>query len=271
MDVWVSFPTKMGANNTNDSTTEIEKTQKKVSHCWGNAQIPFALPFLTLPNSNLATFLSPPQLHSSFTAVADHFFTLLHSLASQNPFLNKIISLPSQFHTLCVQVLLNFPLFSAIYVPKIMPNLVVFGFRFGSRIAWDWWVIIILLLFYLGIRWQDWLWLMGFWISWTFTTPCSLLGLFWHGFPTLLLPLLVPSGEMPSFVLLLWGLHNYMFFFFSIGLSYHVIIDTTEAIVNPLSFHRLTCIIKYLKIRFISISLYVINTIKLLRLTLHRK
>jgi len=114
-------PTKMGANNTNDSSTEIEKTQKKVSHCWGNAQIPFALPFLTLPNSNFATFLSPPQLHTSFTAAADHFLTLLHSLASQNPFLNKIISLPSQFHTLCVQVLLkNFPLFASIYVAKIM-------------------------------------------------------------------------------------------------------------------------------------------------------
>lgn len=97
-------PTKMGANNTNDSSTEIEKTQKKVSHCWGNAQIPFALPFLTLPNSNFATFLSPPQLHTSFTAAADHFLTLLHSLASQNPFLNKIISLPSQFHTLSVQI-----------------------------------------------------------------------------------------------------------------------------------------------------------------------
>ncbi|XP_047154907.1 ylmG homolog protein 2, chloroplastic [Vigna umbellata] len=95
----------MGANNTNDSTTEIEKTQKKLSHCWGNAQIPFALPFLTLPNSNFATFLSPPQLHTSLTAVADHFFTLLHSLASQNTFLNRIISLPSQFHTLCIQIL----------------------------------------------------------------------------------------------------------------------------------------------------------------------
>ncbi|ESW08881.1 hypothetical protein PHAVU_009G082300 [Phaseolus vulgaris] len=93
----------MGANNTNDSSTEIEKT-KKVSHCWGNPQIPFAIPFLTLPNSNFTTFLSPPQLHTSFTTAADHFFTLLHTLASQNPFLNKIISLQSQFHTLCVQI-----------------------------------------------------------------------------------------------------------------------------------------------------------------------
>lgn len=94
----------MGAN-ANDLSTEIDCT-KKVSNCWGNGQIPFALPFLTLPNSNFTTLLSsPPQLlHTSFTTAADNFFRFVHSLASQNPFLNKVLSLPAEFHTLCVQV-----------------------------------------------------------------------------------------------------------------------------------------------------------------------
>ncbi|KAG5048310.1 hypothetical protein AAZX31_04G054800 [Glycine max] len=94
----------MGAN-ANDLSTEIDCT-KKVSNCWGNGQIPFALPFLTLPNSNFTTLLSsPPQLlHTSFTTAADNFFRFVHSLASQNPFLNKVLSLPAEFHTLCVQI-----------------------------------------------------------------------------------------------------------------------------------------------------------------------
>ncbi|TKY74855.1 YlmG-like protein 2 [Spatholobus suberectus] len=74
--------------NANDSSTE---TQTKVSNCWGNAQIPFALPF------NFTTFLSPPQLHTSITTAADHFFRLVRSL-------NKILSLPSEFHALSVQI-----------------------------------------------------------------------------------------------------------------------------------------------------------------------
>ncbi|KAG5018518.1 hypothetical protein AAZX31_06G052000 [Glycine max] len=78
----------------NDSSTEIDT--KKLSNCWGNAQMPFALPTL---------LSSPPQhLHTSFTTAADNFFRFLHSLASHNSFLNKILSLPSEFHTLCVQI-----------------------------------------------------------------------------------------------------------------------------------------------------------------------
>ncbi|KAK7311949.1 hypothetical protein RJT34_10442 [Clitoria ternatea] len=67
---------------------------KKFFHCWANPQMPFALPFLN----------SPPQLHKSITTVADNFIGFIHSLASQNPILNKILSLPSQFHTLCNQI-----------------------------------------------------------------------------------------------------------------------------------------------------------------------
>ncbi|RDX77201.1 YlmG-like protein 2, chloroplastic [Mucuna pruriens] len=82
----------MGVKKGNESSFE------KVWNCWGNAQLPFALPpFLTLPNSN---FTAPPQLHTS----AHHIFRFVHSLASQNPFLNNILSLPSQFHTFCVQI-----------------------------------------------------------------------------------------------------------------------------------------------------------------------
>lgn len=159
--------------------------------------MPFALPTL---------LSSPPQhLHTSFTTAADNFFRFLHSLASHNSFLNKILSLPSEFHTLCVQVRNSKLPLSWYFLygkdeweVRLMYNVINywwFGFRLGSKGTWGWFLVIISLPFCLGIRWQGWWWRMGFWISWTFTTLCSLLGLFWHGFPTLLLPLLAPSGE----------------------------------------------------------------------------
>ncbi|XP_061374838.1 ylmG homolog protein 2, chloroplastic [Gastrolobium bilobum] len=95
----------MAVNDGNDSSTEEIET-KKVPYCWGNAQTPFALPFLRfrVPNSNFTTFVSPPELRRSITNAADHFFSFLHSLASQNPILNKVLSLSSEFHSLCVQI-----------------------------------------------------------------------------------------------------------------------------------------------------------------------
>ncbi|XP_027355598.1 ylmG homolog protein 2, chloroplastic [Abrus precatorius] len=88
----------MGVNaNEWSKSSEIET---KVWNCWGNAQIPFALPFLKLPNSNLAT----PQLHTCIATAADHFFTFLHSLASQNPILNKVVSFSAEFQTFWTQI-----------------------------------------------------------------------------------------------------------------------------------------------------------------------
>lgn len=82
----------MGVNsNTNETSTE------KVSKCWGNAQMPFALPFLTPPN---LSFTTPHQLHTTIATAADNLFTFVASLASQNP----LLSLPSQFHALCLQI-----------------------------------------------------------------------------------------------------------------------------------------------------------------------
>ncbi|XP_004501430.1 ylmG homolog protein 2, chloroplastic [Cicer arietinum] len=88
----------MGVNVSDSSTTDSES--KNVSFHWGNAQSPLALPFLKLPISNF----SPPQLPASISNAAHHFSTLLHSLASQNPFLNKLLSLSSQFHNTCFQI-----------------------------------------------------------------------------------------------------------------------------------------------------------------------
>ncbi|CAL0319097.1 unnamed protein product [Lupinus luteus] len=59
--------------------------------CFINSQTPLALPFLNL--------IPPP-----ITTAADHFFRSLNSFASHNPFLTKLSSLSSQFHTLCVQI-----------------------------------------------------------------------------------------------------------------------------------------------------------------------
>ncbi|XP_057432500.1 LOW QUALITY PROTEIN: ylmG homolog protein 2, chloroplastic [Lotus japonicus] len=82
-----------------------ETDPKKVSsHCWRNTQTPFALPILKPPISNLTSFLSPPELHKSFTTATDNCFRFLHSLASQNPFLNKILFLRSEFDSLCFQI-----------------------------------------------------------------------------------------------------------------------------------------------------------------------
>ncbi|KAL2346603.1 hypothetical protein Fmac_000603 [Flemingia macrophylla] len=66
-------------------------TEKLFSNCCGNPQMPLALPFLTLPNNTIAT-------------AAHNFFRFIDSLASRNPLINNLLSLPSQFHNLCVQI-----------------------------------------------------------------------------------------------------------------------------------------------------------------------
>jgi YggT family protein len=90
------------AMNGSDSSTDTE-TKKNISFHWGNAQSPFvvALPFLKLPT--ISNF-SPPQLPTSIFNTIDHFSTLLNSLASQNPIINKLLSLSSQFHNTCHQI-----------------------------------------------------------------------------------------------------------------------------------------------------------------------
>lgn len=79
--------------NVNDPSSSTEK----VPYCsLGNGQTPLALPFLR--NINL------PQLPTPITTAADNFFRFIHSFASQNHILNKLVSLSSEFRTLCVQI-----------------------------------------------------------------------------------------------------------------------------------------------------------------------
>ncbi|KAJ1382281.1 CCB3/YggT [Sesbania bispinosa] len=89
------------AVNASDSSTETET--KTVSYSWGNAQTPFALPSFSL-RLPITAFVSPPQLRTSITTAADNFFRFLDSLASQNPLLKKLLSLPSEFQSLCCQI-----------------------------------------------------------------------------------------------------------------------------------------------------------------------
>lgn len=91
---------KMAVMNGCDSSTTDTETKKNVSFCWGNSQSTLAFPFLKSPISNF----SPPQLPTSISNAVDNCSNLLHSLASQNPFLNKLLSISSQFHDTCVQV-----------------------------------------------------------------------------------------------------------------------------------------------------------------------
>nr|ACJ84760.1 unknown [Medicago truncatula] len=90
----------MAVMNGCDSSTTDTETKKNVSFCWGNSQSTLAFPFLKSPISNFP----PPQLPTSISNAVDNCSKLLHSLASQNPFLNKLLSLSSQFHDTCVQI-----------------------------------------------------------------------------------------------------------------------------------------------------------------------
>ncbi|PNX92445.1 YGGT family protein [Trifolium pratense] len=84
----------MAMNNGTDT-----ETKNNISFHWGrNSQSPF---LVALPN--ISNF-SPPQLPTSISNAVDHFSTLLQSLASQNPIINKLLSLSSQFHNTCYQI-----------------------------------------------------------------------------------------------------------------------------------------------------------------------
>lgn len=82
----------MGVINVSDSSTTDTETKKNISFC---SQSPLAFPVLNF---------SSPQLPPSISNAFDNCSKLLHSLASQNPFLNKLLSLSSQFHDTCVQI-----------------------------------------------------------------------------------------------------------------------------------------------------------------------
>ncbi|XP_058786009.1 ylmG homolog protein 2, chloroplastic-like [Vicia villosa] len=87
------------APNSTDSETN---NNNNISFHSRNPQSPFliALPFFKLPISNFPT----PQLPISISNAVDHCSKLLHSLASKNPILNKLLSLSSQFHDTCFQI-----------------------------------------------------------------------------------------------------------------------------------------------------------------------
>lgn len=104
----------------NETSTEknICLEFKKVPDClkltWANAQTPFALPFLRVPNSKFNTLVSPNfnlrELRRSVTSAADKFLRLLHFLASENPIVKKVLSLSSEFQSLCAHVIsFSFP------------------------------------------------------------------------------------------------------------------------------------------------------------------
>lgn len=80
------------APNATDS-----ETNNNISFHSTNPQSPFliALPFFKLPT---------PQIPTSISNAVDHCSKLLHSLASQNPILNKLLFISSQFHDTCFQI-----------------------------------------------------------------------------------------------------------------------------------------------------------------------
>ncbi|KAF7830413.1 ylmG-like protein 2, chloroplastic [Senna tora] len=96
-----------------EKNTCIAIEAKMVPDClkptWANAQTPFALPFLRLPNSKINNALVTPNfnlhdLRRSMTSAVDKFFRLVHLLASENPIVKKLLSLSSEFQSLCVQI-----------------------------------------------------------------------------------------------------------------------------------------------------------------------
>ncbi|KAI4337190.1 hypothetical protein L6164_015636 [Bauhinia variegata] len=75
---------------------------------WANAQTPFALPFLRVFNSKSNSLVSPDvnfrELCRTVTSSADNLFRWVHLLASENPIVKRVLSLSSEFHSLCVQI-----------------------------------------------------------------------------------------------------------------------------------------------------------------------
>ncbi|KAJ7958409.1 ylmG-like protein 2, chloroplastic [Quillaja saponaria] len=72
------------------------------------SQTPFALPFLRVSNFKPSTSASPNinlrELHRSITSMVDNFLRFVHLFASENPVVKKVVSLSSEFQSLCKQI-----------------------------------------------------------------------------------------------------------------------------------------------------------------------
>ncbi|KAI9106674.1 hypothetical protein K1719_022202 [Acacia pycnantha] len=100
------------AVNETSTDKNICLEAKMVPDClkpsWFTAQTPFALPSLRLPNSKFNTLVSRNlnlrELRGSMNSAVDKFFRLLHLLACENPIVKKVLSLSSDFQSLCEQI-----------------------------------------------------------------------------------------------------------------------------------------------------------------------
>ncbi|KAI9106791.1 hypothetical protein K1719_022319 [Acacia pycnantha] len=100
------------AVNETSTDKNICLEAKMVPDClkpsWFTAQTPFALPSLRLPNSKFNTLVSRNlnlrELRESMNSAVDKFFRLLHLLACENPIVKKVLSLSSDFQSLCEQI-----------------------------------------------------------------------------------------------------------------------------------------------------------------------
>ncbi|XP_057737101.1 ylmG homolog protein 2, chloroplastic [Arachis stenosperma] len=105
----VTMNVNESSSTTTTTATEIDEAKKAASFCsvrsWGNPQTPFALPFRRFgaPTSNASPnnhIINIPELRR-FMSDAAHD---LIRFASQNPVVNKLISLHSQFQSICLQI-----------------------------------------------------------------------------------------------------------------------------------------------------------------------
>lgn len=75
---------------------------------WAPAQTPLALPSLRVPTSKFNTLVSRNlnlrELSRSMNSAFGKFLRLLHLLACENPIVKKVLSLSSEFQSLCVQI-----------------------------------------------------------------------------------------------------------------------------------------------------------------------
>ncbi|GMY29069.1 ylmG homolog protein 2, chloroplastic [Fagus crenata] len=111
----------MALNESSNSTDITEcKATKPVPNCgmvsWAFTQTPLAPPFLRPSNSNSnsnsnskpCNYVCPiiilRDLQSSIMSTADKCFRFLHLFASENPVLNKLLSLSSEFHAFRKQI-----------------------------------------------------------------------------------------------------------------------------------------------------------------------
>lgn len=105
---------EMGVNGSSSSseTTSQSTTTNFVPNCALLLSSPKFMPFFRA-SSKKPNFVAPNVIvigelvQSSVVTVADKCFRLLHLFTSQNPLLEKVLSLPNEFHSFCHQVSLS--------------------------------------------------------------------------------------------------------------------------------------------------------------------